>query len=633
VNTKAYTVPLNPAIFGSDESVNGFSLVNQQSVTWLLTFVRWNVRDTKRTPNADPLSVRDYMIVENDCVQLNVTDSKSTLTPSFQALLKETDINYSDAVHPGDFCFINILTSENDARAVATKVKANQPINEYGDGFKGIFKIQSVRRHIQVDESTGRKTNFYRINGYAFTEFNNTIYFNPNLINQKDLQSQALFTSNVSSTWSQLMSKNGTKYVQELIAFLIQSFIGTGINPKARLINGLVVSPNVQFKVPYLVGRLLGITHDAAKDSNKFTAVIAAKDIYSYIFGIQKYENTGGNVDPHIGLIPSNLQSVPIFGGFFYTNTFCQGNTNLKAEYWNQVKMWSILNQYTNSPLNELFTCFRVSPNGRVMPTLVFRQIPFTSEDFYTRKLGNPADNTVNSIHTTKFLTLPRWKIDSAAVFSADLGTDEAARINFVQYYAKSNINNKNSELSLETARKNYIFDDQDIQKSGLRPYIVQNQFDDTPDVVAFSSVNWARILGDATIGGHLKINGSMTVIGISEPIAIGDNLEFDNVVYHLEQIVHNCGIESQTGIKFFRTELSLSHGVNINSSASGTQYAQMDNPAATQDLTDDFNNAQIYPGISESQDIATRPTNLDLPVASGTPFIQPNLTKGKIGS
>jgi hypothetical protein len=621
-NQKAYTYHILPKNSGQDEDYK----VHQSSPAWVLTFVRWEFRDLLRTPTSTPNQVRIPLVVENDCIAVSTTDDKGTLTPSCSITLVETDVNYETEVEPGDFVFINILNWTTQSRLVAKNARAIKPINGAHDGFKGIYKVQGVRKTIETDPQSGIKRLVYKIDGFAFTEFNNTLYFNPNLVIQKDIQNVGLFIADVAPAWASYVSRSGNPYVQEVISFLIQNFIGSSQNPNSLKPNGLVISPNVHFQMPTIVGRLLGVTSSDNPNATDFKTVTAAKDIYRYVFGIQQYSsNPSQNL--YNGMNPSNLVKSP-YPGFDYTTIFCPGNTLLKPEYWNQVKLWSVMQQYTNSPLNELYTCFKINLKNRVMPTIVFRQIPFTSEDFVNQKFGTQDANAGN-IQVTKYLNLPRWKIDSAFVFSADLGRDEAARINWVQYYAKSNFNDKGVEISGETASINYVFDQYDIARNGLRPYIVQNQFDDLPDVPVKSAPIWARILGDALIGGHLKMNGTLNCIGITEPIAVGDNLEFDGVVYHIESINHACQIQPGSGIKSFRTSIKISHGVSVNSNAYGTRYPEMTHTTGQRDRTHDYGNQQILPGTSESQDVTYRQldaTQEDLNKGD-RPFPQPSTT------
>lgn len=581
-DSRAFTHFIKP--FGSGMNENGD--VHQSAPAWVLTFVRWENRDTQRVKNVPFSEVRDPLVVENDCLQVTVNVSKGTLTPSMNAVLIGTDVNYETSVSPGDFVFVNMLNWEKDARRVGDNARANLPLNGINDGFKGVFKVQSVRKVLSVDPNTGTKMLLYKITGFGFTEFNNTIYFNPFMLDpNQDPQNQLLFSSYIGNNWTTLINDKGTVNVQDIMAVLIQSLIGDGISDQGRNDKqGNVISPNVHFFVPALVGKFLGI--NGAK---------AAKDIYNYIFGLQKY-GSGSQQSLASGMNPSGLYEK--FNRFFYSPTPCSGDSLLKPEYWNQVKTWAILNQYTNAPLNELYTCFRVSPNGKVMPTLVFRQIPFTNEDFES------------GLQVTRFMNVPRWKVHPSLILGLDIGRDEAARINFVQYFGKSTISTNGAEISAEIARKNYLYDISDVQRSGLRPYIVTTQFDELTSVKKdYLSPEWAKIVGDSLIGGHLKLNGTVDCVGIVDPIAVGDNFELDGTVYHIEQISHTATISPFDGRRMFRTSISVSSGIHKSSSVNGTRYSEMTNTVAYRDREDDFKNKnQILPGISETQDVVYRP-------------------------
>jgi hypothetical protein len=601
-DTRAFVYPILPNGAGADEN----EAVHQTSPAWVLTFVRWENRDTHRNKSVAPTLVRDPLVVENDCLQVTTTVSKGTLTPSMNAVLVMSDVNYETAVAPGDFVFVNMLNFPSEARAVANKARQKQNINGPTDGFKGVFKVQGVRRVLTTDPNSGTKMVLFKINGFAFTEFNNTIYFNPFLVDpNQDPKNQLLFASKIGKDWVSLINAKGLTSCGDIIAVLIQSFIGNGISDTGQKKDGTVKTPNVHFFIPEQVGSLLGIK--GAK---------AAKDVYNYIFGVQKYA-AGSAAELATGMNPVNMAIK--YGRFYFTSMPCQGDSLLKPEYWNQVKTWSILNQYTNAPLNEMFTCFRIAPTGKVMPTLVFRQIPFTTEDFK------------GSAVVTKFLSLPRWKIDSSLIIDADIGREEAARINYVQYFGQSTIGVNGASQAMQIAQNNYVYDIFDVQRSGLRPYIVTTQFDEPTTLnKAYRSPIWAKVLADSLMGGHLKLNGSINCAGIVDPIAVGDNLELDDVVYHIEQVSHTCSINPQTGIKLFRTVINLSSGVHVSSTAAGTRYAEMDFTSAEELRKNDFNNEQLLPGISDSQETVSRPDTVDVPPGINKPFVQPGVAPPK---
>ena len=611
-DSRAFVKKIDPTGSGQGE----LNSIHQVSPTWVLTFVRWENRDTLRTPNVPSTDVRDPLVVENDCVSVTTNTSKRTLTPSMSATLLMTDVNYETSIAPGDFVFVNMLNWPSDARKVANKARARTAINGANDGFKGVFKVQGVRRFLITDPNTGVRTIVFKVDGFAFTEFNNTIYFNPYLVDpQQDPKNPLLFTSFIGRDWSALVNEKGLVNVQDVIAVLIQSLIGTGLaegQSTAGIKSSVIQTKNTHFFIPELVGKLLGV--NGAK---------AAKDIYLYLFGIQQYAG-GTAASLAVGMNPTGLTQA--FDRFFYTNAPCSGSSLLKPEYWNQVKTWSILNQYTNAPLNELYTCFRTSPVGDVMPTVVFRQIPFTTEDF-----GTATGGFGPSVPVTRFLSLPRWKINPALILDMDIGRDESARVNFVQYFGRSTLGAEGTDIAQEIAQGNYLYDIKDVQRSGLRPYIVTTQFDDpTSKNKEYRSPIWAKIVGDALIGGHLKLNGTITCAGLVDPVAVGDNLELDGTVYHIEQVSHSCSISVRDAKKLFRTTIKLSSGVSTSSSASGgTRYPEMDHPGANDLRKTDYKNNQILPGVSDSQDVVYRPVNPDYPPSTAKSFPQPKTRSG----
>ena len=621
-NSQAYTYYVNPVGSGSGEN----NQVNITSPSWVLTFVRWKYRDTYRVnetinsnPNQNVNALNTLketiapLVVINDCIGVSVTSSKASFTPNMEATLLQTDVNYLTAVAPGDFVLVNMLNWETQATSIYYRANSNKPgnINNFNDGFKGIFKVQSVRRVTAViDPATGKKGVVFKITGHAFTEFNNMLYFDPSVALQSpDLP---IFAAQINTKWQQLVSANKAQSLQDLIKTLISSFIGTGSprNAGSPVTGSQFQSPNDAYYMPAIVGKLLAIED-----------VTVAADVYNYWFGLQTYTNTSSNTSPQLGLNPA--MSLTSSDGFYYTTTPCAGKAILSPEYWNQVKAWDILNQYTNAPLNEFFTCFRADPtDGTIIPTVVLRQIPFTNEDFFTTNKFGPVN-----VPVTMFMNVPRWKISPALVLSQDIGRDEALRVNYVQVFARILQGGAlGSDYTLESANHNYRFDINDIQRSGLRPSVTASMFDiydDTIDRASFNSPIWARIYADAVIGGHLKMSGTFVCAGIPDPIAVGDNLEFEDTVYHIEQITHTCTVNPGSGIKSFRTIISVSQGISVYSNAAnGTSYPEMAYTNAYGEREWDYKRSQILPGVSESQAVPYRHGNVD---DINTPLDSPN--------
>jgi len=111
----------------------------------------------------------------------------------------------------------------------------------------------------------------------------------------------------------------------------------------------------------------------------------------------------------------------------------------------------------------------------------------------------------------------------------------------------------------------NYVADDQDITRNGLRADISETGFDlPLSDGVQSHAPVWARMMADWKFNGHLKPAGSVTLYGITKPIAEGDNCQVRGVVYHIESVQHVAAIAGTK--KTFRTILGLSNGILASS-------------------------------------------------------------------
>jgi hypothetical protein len=205
-------------------------------------------------------------------------------------------------------------------------------------------------------------------------------------------------------------------------------------------------------------------------------------------------------------------------------------------------------------------------------------------------------------------LSLPRWKVSINLLESISLGRHESARINFVHIVGKTrHVDIKNQVIQQESKGK-HQWDVDDIKRNGLKPIITSCDFDFVVDgdTKVDNTTVWNALYADWVFNGHLKENGQIVCAGIHEPIAVGDNLQLENTVYHIESITHNMSI-SNDGRKAFKTAISLSYGVDEGRSPSYNPiYPEMQ-------YTDSYTNRKakaksgILPGFSDSQDIAGR--------------------------
>lgn len=552
---------------------------HQVSPGYVLTVLRWSNRDTFNYENEDPLDVRRPLVIYNDATQVSVQNTKSGLSPSMSAILKGGDINYATAISPGDYILVNMLNWESDAERVRNKAVSLQQINKYGDGFKGIFKVQSVRKNLQMNGD--KKTITYSIHGAGFTEFNNVIYFNPAIAAAFAEAGTRIYSTLVGDYYQDKLKTNSE--IQEIMKDLFEILIG-----KSNRSNNSKVKNfgDVNFKLPKTLGQLLGRKMEYAAD------------LFNYYIGVWgNSKNTRVDTN-NIGELFNPDMKESNRKGMYDAKQNLQGNKEVFIENWNNQTAWSILQQNMNATLNEMYTTYKISPDNTVMPSVVVRQKPFTTPHF----------DTPSGFPVTRFFDLPRWRISPTLLYSADLGKDEAARMNFVQVFTRTLPDTFGQDMAQQITLENFVYDEGDISRHGLRPYVVTSNFDfPVKTNKKLRAKEWAKIVSDWVIDGHLKESGSMKFQGIQDPISVGDNIELDNIVYHIESVKHMM-ITNAKGDKSFKTTISVSYGMDIRSNKSRPVYAEMDHTDAHTKNIEDYDNERLRPGISDTQDIIGRP-------------------------
>jgi hypothetical protein len=219
---------------------------------------------------------------------------------------------------------------------------------------------------------------------------------------------------------------------------------------------------------------------------------------------------------------------------------------------FNNIPVWSILEQHLIPVANEMYSTLRYSPETGIAPHLIVRQIPFNTEAFVAKE----------PTKYTAFKELPRWQVEPEMVLSYDTGKSASMRVNYVHVQVNGAIND--SEISaFQRAITSPRWDSVDIARNGLKSFITQANgvYEATGEIYG---QKWTDMVTDRLIGSHLKLSGSIAVTGIQEPICVGDNLQYDGFVYHIESLEHRLQINPQSGHKSFTTNLAISNGVPV---------------------------------------------------------------------
>lgn len=577
-----------------DESADTFDY-GSSDAHWVVAVVRLgmplsfsrqkNGSVTKDVTQGALLRAQAPLVITDDCLHLTVSHNKRGHMGQLSATLKQTDVNYLVEVLPGDWVLAWIVNNSSDFESLRERLNWGETCNGFKDGLKFVGRVHDLRKSFSLDPEHGTKSSSYSLSCVSFSELESQFFYDP-LLTSKDSQERDLGTwlarlgydvEALFGEWSEKgISPNNINQISKTLLDLIIGKgppAGNSASIQVDAIAGSQVSqsPSTQteakfaYLIPSMVGQLLG-----RKPQEASKGVFSYADILELLQGVQTYENKKGDWKVFIPRLDDD-QSSPRrrITGTDMLGTFLP----YMPEFANR-PIWQVLKQYSNPTINEMYTTLRVNPEGLVMPTVVFRQIPFTTEAFVPAApvshplapdaFGPPAELATGldetPIAVTKFLDLPRWKIPLVMIQGGDVGRSDATRTNFVHVYGNASYQANNVSASIQIVQAPPIRDDLDIMRAGLRPYsatvecFVSDQVGEVPG-------QWMKLIADWTIGSQFTLNGNLQLHGIQAPICVGDNIEFDKVVYHVESVTHQVGIDPG-GKKRWTTQLALTNGM-----------------------------------------------------------------------
>lgn len=596
---------------------------HQINPSWLVYFVKFvepvsifNSKANGKTKSS--LKDTSTIIVTNDCIGISISNPKASFAKTCNLTMKITNFNYQSELAPGDWVTAWVSNSQSDIDSLSSKLKLNSNFKNdlcnWKSGLKFIGRVLTISTNFSVSPN-GVKTVTQSIQCQSFLELANSVYFTyeitvaANGLPAPEGPLAVLGTDSARKLFLQLNNKLDTYFseisktknpddiVLQLFLFLLgihrSDFIGSE-------------------KIPGSYTDSIFLPPQISKVLNRSEANEVWQS-YNFYGGIQKYNSSGtSNPEPWKSFNPVLETTFQDSGGkrtdiakqkysvIWRTPERTEGFVKWRMPLWDNVPAWSILNQYSHNLLNEMFTCLRVNPQNCIGPSLIVREQPFSTGLYNFFKNGavedginidhlnsqtaetsssentQQSDNT-NETHSTRstvagrtmFGNLPRWVIDNSIISSITISQNESRRTNFVMLYPTvSDLLGApvvpESMLKYNELNRSAIIDDKDITRNGLRADIHQDEF-----FLALSGEKkeeyylnrWTKKRADWLFNGHLKLNGTVTLQGIVEPICEGDNAEINGVVYHIENVNHSCSI-SGNGIRSFITTLQLSNGL-----------------------------------------------------------------------
>lgn len=615
--SKAYTYPLINDFIDLNNKANEFSV----SANWIVAIVRQGTplsfsrvtmsSITNALAHVGDLRAQKPLIITGDCTSLQLNRSKRSHIKQLSATLQDTTVNYLVEVLPGDWVFAWLFTNEADYNSVLGRLsKLEENVNNFNDGLKFVGRVASLRKKVNVNKATGKKVSSYSLTAAAFTELESSLFYDHSLATKSDLIQDigtwlARIGINIEEIFGSVADRGTVEgNVNLIIPRLIDLIVGKGVSKDVNITNDQEFGPkdippvaagagaekNAPFAyvIPDIIGNFLAVPSPSSS-----AGIMAYADILYLLSGVQEYNNP--DLQDHSkgqGFIPV-LQNNSVYNRLFTNKKMLGTFLPFMPQFVNK-PLWQILQQYLNPAINELFTCMRVNDRGRIVPTVVMRQIPFTTEVFDPNNIVSTDPRPAKGNYAlTRFLSVPRWQMHPNMIDDVDIGRADGSRVNFIHVYGQALYAQNNVPVTTQITNNPPIRDDFDIQRSGLRAMMstvecaVSDEVEDNPG-------RWMALIADWMMGSQYTLNGTIGSTGIQAPICEGDNLEFDGVVYHIESITDICQMSGENGFKTFNTYLSLSNGmraeiVNSDLSTKFPIYPGFDK----------LDNTQYDPGIS----------------------------------
>ena len=513
----------------------------------------WNYDDrlgTTPTTNATVNTINEVILDTISCVSIHTTKSKGSAAGSFTLELAPWR-DWVSQITAGSWCAI-LMSNNPITTAQLTQADPNF--------VKMIGKIETVRADVSVDDEGARHTR-YIVTGTDWGHiFNNVLYVDNLIAAPTDTKNLG---NTIAITLQKMLFGDGNapqsfKVVDNLVALLgIFGASSAALDDASGAINRINKSI-YDFLIPTRMAQYFNFV-DGDGNASQLTTL---SDLLTLQTGRLSSYNTYQDTNEAFGFIdPFSIQG---------TNTF-----------------WQILLDNSNPALNELYNEIEWERNnqGKIGPSLtIFNRIkPFSYQT--NLPLVTPESNI-----RSPFTLLKTHVIDNLKVMNLNVGTNWRDKYNFVEIrplFQDFDI------LAGWTAQKAQGFDPVAFNREGFRPLIVgTKQFPVLPigttgtyDANQLSS--WIALLKEWYFDTHKLLNGTLTMTGTTEYIAVGNNIVFEaglvnptvnisnaairnsekNINYilaHVENVEHTFTVGSD-GARTYVTTIQFIRGIVVN--------------------------------------------------------------------
>ena len=511
------------------------------------------------------------IIITNDILSLNISTAKQGLSHTLSSILAPHSYNYLSLCGPSDYIMAWIVNSDKDYKRVVENLSSNKPANDFHSGLKFFGQIQTIQENYRV-AGTGQKIIRYNLNALGFQAYQSQVVYSPFITKADESDPNRIFFASdffkkIGASYLDLIKNNLS--VQEQFIFFHKVLLGVGpgqVNNDQGLSETYNKTAKNAFNIPAEVAKALG-QRDKSDKNNLFTYA----DVISLIIGIQQYSGGGdftgaggaGSMGPDVvSASSSDGTSIFVNSNSAYN---LRGKRLVNMSPTMNATIIGILQEHSNSVINEIYATLRPRPIGdsEIVPTLVCRQIPFS-------KKSN------DKLKVTKFLDLPRFEIDHKSVVSYDISKSDALRLNTVLVTLQPVISSSNA-AAVQTQNVLYggwAVDVGDIRRNGQKSYqavISDDAFTTSQEQNGSNQVasqedsvlkSYNDLLVDFLENQHLMYSGNIQTHGIQEPICVGENVQFGEIVGHIEAVSHGYQVGGDGRVSF-ATSIDFSHGIH----------------------------------------------------------------------
>lgn len=672
------------------EGIKNTISIKNRNPYWVVCFVRFNEACAMYSGNKEKaFETKEPLIVENDCVSVSVSNPKGSFSKTCTLTMKPGEIWYPNAVSAGDWVFVwmtedrlsseKILNSLMQKGGTTPSIKDGTNLNGWDSGLKFFGRVVNLSNSQSVAPNGTISLN-QSINCQSFLEMANSVYYTyiaKALLTMDNPENEIaganlLATKNLASLRGDPNSQSNG--MDKALTNIADQFLGyakdtTGFSSPEDIIAImfiLIMGIEKENSITNIVSGLKGTFGDAIGVPSLVSDILSRKNkkklwqMYNVVLGLQSYTEKKGYAKalfPDLDDISAAQDDRAVF---YKTKIKTKGVVPLQIPpIWDNRTLWDIMNGFLNPVVNEMYTCLRINKHGEIVPTLIVREIPYSTNLFdymegkatqfslsatdepqqkLKEKLDKETQDLADSTQSTEdnkekadnlkieeerrgepnkkrtfYKNLPRWIIPSEKVIAVNLTVSEQKRINFVQVWGRSDSAeytfggswDQEAFKAIQYLNKNYVADEADISRNGLRADITETPFD-LPSAGGGSMTNMlARMRADWLFNGHLKPFGSITMMGVQEPICEGDNLEFQGIVFHIVNVTHQGSISSD-GRKSFITVLQVENGM----SAEGLESKKSDKalyPKSFGEMRDSVNGIFKLGGKTDIQNTGSR--------------------------